>query len=1138
MHRETPPALLSVHVTAADTGTEQSCFAPHLVRGPTDTTVLVGDSVDLQCQVAGDPPPSVYWSRKNDRMPVGRINVLGDKTLRIEQVRAQDEGTYVCEADNVVGSVTASATVTVHSQPSFERPPSDRRVAHGETVTFECGAAGHPAPLIYWTAATSGEALFAGDSRGRFSVGADGSLRVEEARRSDRGYYSCTALNAVGSEVARAHLEVAESSSVRPPPVLAVLPGNQTLPLKSLALMPCRPADGQQSAVSWEKDGQPISEDNPRTRVVGRGALKVDDLLTSDSGLYTCTVTSSSGQTSASARLTVANPTNPNVNFHRVAEPDTYPSAPQRPRVTARNETSVTLSWRPGQQIGASALRGYTVEYYSPDTADGWVTAVQRVAAETVTVTGLRPDTTYVFGVRAENGQGLSPLSELSTPVHTLEAATDGAEGRRVAEAALRLQEFTVELRKATPISSTAVRLTWKLLTNSVFIEGFLIRYRNLETGKYDVLSIHNSGGNEYIVASLSKFTRYQFFVVPFFQSVLGRPSNIEEVRTNEDVPSGPPLRLEVSTLNSTAAGVSWQPPAPEHLNGVTTGYLLHLRQQASSFRFNVTVNATTTQVILKNLTAGADFLIRTAAMNRAGTGPLSPAVAFSMSPGGGGGGGGAGDGVGGAAPDPRLASPVKSVVSEVWFIALIGTLVVVALTVFVVVVYCRRRREKKALGNLTVTSGKPDDISLLPMQGERGPLWMDASFQRGDWRGQFQKEPETKLLNCDVGLVSSEYAELDQRNVSTFYGAPVAGHRAGQEDPAPYATTMLLPGSARHPLPPSSGSDESTPRRSASSDQSGQVKRSGSDFCSGPAGSSGSGSGGSQHRGSRTPCFEAHPGMPPSLDFNEFAPPPPQFPPPDLTSGARAAHFAHHPQSGSAASVRGLGSPRSQRRHAASSGTGSSRSARSACGRQPLYNVSGEPRGEMRAEPSCGEDDYEYEAAPLMSRGGRERRGRPSRGGEPRLQLQERPGAPHLQLYGAPEESELSERASPESSVNGEAGGSWEPTSCDEESELSDTDAGYNEAVLRAAQQAGITVSGGRSGRRRHSPHHHYSTDSTYQGRPARHHRKRAHPAASSLDRAHPPGPAPESFAQRDYRLGEGRGVDESGPLLVNGAT
>ena len=60
----------------------------------------------------------------------------------------------------------------------------------------------------------------------------------------------------------------------------------------------------------------------------------------------------------------------------------------------------------------------------------------------------------------------------------------------------------------------------------------------------------------------------------------------------------------------------------------------------------------------------------------------------------------------------------------------------------------------------------------------------------------------------------------------------------------------MLLSGAGRHPLAPGSGSgsDQSTPRRSGSSDQSGQVKRSGSDFGCGAAGSSGSG--GSQHRG------------------------------------------------------------------------------------------------------------------------------------------------------------------------------------------------------------------------------------------------------------------------------------------------
>lgn len=86
------------------------------------------------------------------------------------------------------------------------------------------------------------------------------------------------------------------------------------------------------------------------------------------------------------------------------------------------------------------------------------------------------------------------------------------------------------------------------------------------------------------------------------------------------------------------------------------------------------------------------------------------------------------------------------------------------------------------------VPSGKPDDISLLPLHSERGPLWIDPTFERG-WRGEFQKDPETKLLNCDVkpmvsadyrsNMAAAEYAELDQRNLSSFYGT--GGYRGDQ---------------------------------------------------------------------------------------------------------------------------------------------------------------------------------------------------------------------------------------------------------------------------------------------------------------------------------------------------------------------
>ena len=146
--------------------------------------------------------------------------------------------------------------------------------------------------------------------------------------------------------------------------------------------------------------------------------------------------------------------------------------------------------------------------------------------------------------------------------------------------------------------------------------------------------------------------------------------------------------------LNSTAAVVSWQPPSSSDRNGVTSGYRLQLSQREASFRFNVTVNSSTTQVILKNLTAGAGFSIQLAAVNEIGTGPLSEPVHFQM----------AADrsASGGGAVNSRQVPTAGGLLSQAWFIATIGGLLFLLLTTLVVVICWRRRREKKALGNLT----------------------------------------------------------------------------------------------------------------------------------------------------------------------------------------------------------------------------------------------------------------------------------------------------------------------------------------------------------------------------------------------------------------------------------------------------
>lgn len=44
----------------------------------------------------------------------GRVHILEDRSLRIDNVSMEDIGEYSCEADNAVGSVVSSGTLIVY----------------------------------------------------------------------------------------------------------------------------------------------------------------------------------------------------------------------------------------------------------------------------------------------------------------------------------------------------------------------------------------------------------------------------------------------------------------------------------------------------------------------------------------------------------------------------------------------------------------------------------------------------------------------------------------------------------------------------------------------------------------------------------------------------------------------------------------------------------------------------------------------------------------------------------------------------------------------------------------------------------------------------------------------------------------
>ena len=80
--------------------------------------------------------------------------------------------------------------------------------------------------------------------------------------------------------------------------------------------------------------------------------------------------------------------------------------------------------------------------------------------------------------------------------------------------------------------------------------------------------------------------------------------------------------------LNLTAGYVRWSAPPPQHHNGVLLGYNIQIKAgNSSKILAQMTLNSTTTSVMLNNLTTGATYNVRVVAYTRIGAGPYSKQV-------------------------------------------------------------------------------------------------------------------------------------------------------------------------------------------------------------------------------------------------------------------------------------------------------------------------------------------------------------------------------------------------------------------------------------------------------------------------------------------------------------------------------
>ena len=65
------------------------------------------------CEATGNPPPRITWSKADGHIPADRIEEPSLGSLRIIHIQLEDDGIYICTAQNSKGSVTAQVSLQI-----------------------------------------------------------------------------------------------------------------------------------------------------------------------------------------------------------------------------------------------------------------------------------------------------------------------------------------------------------------------------------------------------------------------------------------------------------------------------------------------------------------------------------------------------------------------------------------------------------------------------------------------------------------------------------------------------------------------------------------------------------------------------------------------------------------------------------------------------------------------------------------------------------------------------------------------------------------------------------------------------------------------------------------------------------------
>ncbi|XP_054986811.1 neural cell adhesion molecule 1 isoform X2 [Sorex araneus] len=388
-----------------------------------NATANLGQSVTLVCDAEGFPEPTMSWTKDGEQIEDEEDEkyIFSDDSseLTIRKVDKNDEAEYVCIAENKAGEQDASIHLKVFAKPKITYVENQTAMELEEQVTLTCEASGDPIPSITWRTSTrniSSEEK-ASWTRPEKQETLDGhmvvrsharvsSLTLKSIQYTDAGEYICTASNTIGQDSQAMYLEVQYAPKLQGPVAVYTWEGNQVN-------ITCEVFAYPSATISWFRDGQLLPSSNYSNIKIystpSASYLEVTPDSENDFGNYNCTAVNRIGQESLEFILVQA---------------DT-PSSPSIDQVEPYSSTAQVQFDEPEATGGVPILK-YKAEWRAMGEEVWhfkWYDAKEANREGTVTIVGLRPETTYAVRLAALNGKGLGELSAASEfktqPVHS-----------------------------------------------------------------------------------------------------------------------------------------------------------------------------------------------------------------------------------------------------------------------------------------------------------------------------------------------------------------------------------------------------------------------------------------------------------------------------------------------------------------------------------------------------------------------------------------------------------------------------------------------------------------------------------------------------------------------------------------------